>query len=116
MLLEINTREPKIWLKWKALIGSRTNKENLPFVIENKVRYIHNNFLVRLFYERNRNSLSCLYSLMQTLGEVGRTLERLYKPSTFSLGRTQQLSNSPNLLLVFSPCCVNTAKEFLFLN
>ena len=27
------------WGKWEALIGLRTNKEKLPFDIENKVRY-----------------------------------------------------------------------------
>ena len=37
-----------------------------------------------------------------------------YYCSTFGLGRTQQLSNSPNLL-VFASVYIYTAKQFLFL-
>ena len=53
---------------------------------------------------------------MQTLREVGSILKLTFKPSTFGLGRTQQLSISPDLLLVFAPGYINTAKQFLFLN
>ena len=52
---------------------------------------------------------------MQTLREVGRVLKLPFKPSTFGLGRTQQLLISPNLLLVLASGYINTAKQFLFL-
>ena len=52
---------------------------------------------------------------MQILRKVARTLEQPFKPSTFGLGRTQQLSISPNLLLVLASGYINTAKQFLFL-
>ena len=51
---------------------------------------------------------------MQTLGEVGRTLKRLSKSSTFGLERTQQLSSALNLI-VFASGYINTAKQFLLL-
>ena len=53
---------------------------------------------------------------MPTLTEVGRTLKRPFKPSTFGLGRTQHLSISPNLLLVLASGYIYTAKQFLFLD
>ena len=52
---------------------------------------------------------------MQTLGEVGRTVNLLCKFSTFCLERTQQLSSSPSLLLVYASGYMKTAKQFLFL-
>ena len=53
---------------------------------------------------------------MQTLREVARTLKRLFKPSIFGLGPTQQLSICPNLLFVLASGYINTAKQFLFPN
>ena len=53
---------------------------------------------------------------MQALREDGRVLKRPFKPSTFGLGRTQQLLISPSLLLVLASGYINTAKQFLFLD
>ena len=53
---------------------------------------------------------------MQTLTEVGSTLKWPFKPSIFGLGRKQQLSISPHLLLVLASGYINTAKQFLFLD
>ena len=64
---------------------------------------------------RETETVLCLCILMQTLREVARVLKLPFKPWTFGLGRTQQLSISPDLLLVLAPGYINTAKQFLFL-
>ena len=67
------------------------------------------------FIKEIETVLLCLYSLMRTLGEVGRTLKRLYKPLAFGLGRTKHLSRSPKLLLMFGSGYINTAKQYYFI-
>ena len=85
-----------------------------------KIKFVIHSYyylVVFLFYKRNRKWVFLwLCGPMQTLGEGGRTLKWLCKHSTFGLGRTQQLSSTPNLILVFESGYINTAKPFLFLN
>ena len=64
------------WREWETLIGIRSDKENLPFDTENKVSSLQLLWFSSFAYliKGIETVLLCLYSLIKTLGEVGRML------------------------------------------